>query len=167
MMVPMQPRQDPTLEDQDDLEPAEADSPALRDAAILLARTEADEAAAAAARAHYETESLPTLGVEDDVAQELRGDEALHARRSSAMLNRLDGAGTLPGYAGTLYLTSRRLIHIGQVTFAVPLTQIEEVSIVGERLLLTLSSGEGVSLDVAEPRLLRVMIGVARKTATR
>jgi hypothetical protein len=167
MMVPMQPRQDPTLEDQDDLEPAEADSPALRDAAILLARTEADEAAAAAARAHYETEGLPTLGVEDDVAQELRGDEALHARRSSAMLNRLDGAGTLPGYAGTLYLTSRRLIHIGQVTFAVPLTQIEEVSIVGERLLLTLSSGEGVSLDVAEPRLLRVMIGVARKTATR
>ena len=167
MMAPMQPRQDPTLEDQDDLEPAEADSPALRDAAILLARTEADEAAAAAARAQYETEGLPTLAVEDDLAQELRGDEVLHARRSSAMLNRLDGAGTLPGYAGTLYLTSRRLIHIGQVTFAVPLTQIEEVSIVGERLLLTLSSGEGVSLDVAEPRLLRVMIGMARKTATR
>jgi hypothetical protein len=167
MMAPMQPRQDPALEDQADLEPAEADSPALRDAAVLLARTEADEAAAAAARAHYETEGLPTLGVEDDLARELRGDEVLHARRSSAMLNRLDGAGTLPGYAGTLYLTSLRLIHIGQVTFAVPLTQIEEVSIVGERLLLTLSSGEGVSLDVAEPRLLRVMIGVARKTATR
>jgi len=84
-----------------------------------------------------------------------------------AGLNRLAGAGTLPGYAGTLYLTSRRLIHLGQVTFAVPLTQIEEVSIVGERLLLTLSSGEGVSFDVSEPRLLRVMIGVARKTATR
>ena len=167
MMAPMQPRQDPALDEPTDVEAAEADSPALRDAAILLARTEADEAAAAAARAHYETEGLPTLGVEDDLAQELRGDEVLHARRSSAMLNRLDGAGTLPGYAGTLYLTSRRLIHIGQVTFAVPLTQIEEVSIVGERLLLTLSSGEGVSLDVAEPRLLRVMIGMARKTATR
>jgi hypothetical protein len=167
MMAPMQQPLDPTLDHQADIEPAEADSPALRDAAVLLARTEADEAAAAAARAHYETDGLPTLGVEDDLAQELRGDEVLHARRSSAMLNRLDGAGTLPGYAGTLYLTSRRLIHIGQVTFAVPLTQIQEVSIVGERLLLTLSSGEGVSLDVAEPRLLRVMIGMARKTATR
>ena len=167
MMASMQPRQDPALDEPTEVEAAEADSPALRDAAILLARTEADEAAAAAARAHYETEGLPTLGVEDDLVQELRGDEAVHARRSSAMLNRLDGAGTLPGYAGTLYLTSRRLIHIGQVTFAVPLTQIEEVSIVGERLLLTLSSGEGVSLDVAEPRLLRVMIGMARKTATR
>lgn len=163
----MQQRQDPALDDQTDLEAAEPDSPALRDAAVLLARTEADEAAAASARAHYETEGLPTLEVEDDLAQELRGDEVLHAGRSNAMLNRLDGAGTLPGYAGTLYLTSRRLIHIGQVTFTVPLTQIEEVSIVGERLLLTLSSGEGVSLDVAEPRLLRVMIGVARKTATR
>ena len=163
----MQHRRDPALEDQANLEPAETDSPALRDAAILLARTEADEAAAAAARAHYETEGLPTLGVEDDLAQELRGDEVLHARRSSAMLNRDEGAGTLPGYAGTLYLTSRRLIHIGHVTFSVPLTQVDEVSIVGERLLLTLSSGEGVSLDVAEPRLLRVMIGIARKTATR
>ena len=167
MMASMQQPLDPAVDEPTDVEAAEADSPALRDAAILLARTEADEAAAAAARAHYETEGLPTLGVEDDLVQELRGDEVLHARRSSAMLNRMDGTGTLPGYAGTLYLTSRRLIHIGQVTFAVPLTQIEEVSNVGERLLLTLSSGEGVSLDVAEPRLLRVMIGMARKTATR
>jgi hypothetical protein len=167
MMEPMQQRQDPDLDELTNLEVAEPDSPALRDAAILLARTEADEEAAAIARAQYETEGLPTLPADDGLAQELRPDELLHARRSSAMLNRLDGAGTLPGYAGTLYLTSRRLIHIGQVTFAVPLTQVEEVSNVGERLLLTLSSGEGVSLDVAEPRLLRVMIGVARKTATR
>ena len=151
----------------DPTEVEEPESPALRDASILLARTEADEEAAAAARAQYETEGLPTLAVEEALSQELRGDEVLHARRSSAMLNREDGAGTLPGYAGTLYLTSRRLIHIGHVTFTVPLTQIDEVSIVGERLLLTLSSGEGVSLDVAEPRLLRVMIGIARKTATR
>jgi hypothetical protein len=167
MMEPMQQRQDPDLDELTNLEVADSDSPALRDAAILLARTEADEEAAAVARAQYETEGLPTLPADDGVAQELRADEVVHARRSSAMLNRLDGAGTLPGYAGTLYLTSRRLIHIGHVTFAVPLTQVEEVSIVGERLLLTLSSGEGVSLDVAEPRLLRVMIGVARKTATR
>jgi hypothetical protein len=163
----VQQRQDSDVDDLTDLDVAEPDSPALRDAAILLARTEADEEAAAAARAQYETEGLPTLPTEESLAPELRGDEVLHARRSSAMLNRLDGAGTLPGYAGTLYLTSRRLIHIGHVTFTVPLTQIEEVSIVGERLLLTLSSGEGVSLDVAEPRLLRVMIGMARKTATR
>lgn len=123
MMEPMPQRQDPALDDRADLEAAETDSPALGDAAILLARTEADEAAAAAARAHYETEGLPAL--EQSLALELRGDEVLHAQRSSAILNRLDGAGTLPGYAGTLYLTSRRLIHIGQVTFTVRLTQIE------------------------------------------
>jgi hypothetical protein len=163
----MQQPLDAELADPTDTEVAEPESPALRDASILLARTEADEGAAAAARAQYESEGLPRLAVEESLAQELRGDEVLHARRSSAMLNREDGAGTLPGYAGTLYLTSRRLIHIGHVTFTVPLTQIDEVSIVGERLLLTLSSGEGVSLDVAEPRLLRVMIGIARKTATR
>lgn len=163
----MQQPLDAELEDRTDTEVAEPENPALRDASILLARTEADEEAAAAARAQYESEGLPRLTVEESLAQELRGNEVLHARRSSAMLNRDEGAGTLPGYAGTLYLTSRRLIHIGHVTFTVPLTQIDEVSIVGERLLLTLSSGEGVSLDVAEPRLLRVMIGIARKTATR
>ncbi|MEP6681455.1 MAG: hypothetical protein ABJB65_08255 [Chloroflexota bacterium] len=139
--------------------------PALRDAAVLVERTEADEAAAAEARLRIEAEGLPTLAPDEAIAGELHDDEALYAQRSNAMLNRSDGAGTLPGYAGTLYLTSRRLIHIGHVTFSVSLAQIEELSVVGERLLLTLSNGEGVSLDVAEPRLLRVLIGMARKTA--
>ena len=94
-MASMQHRRDPALGDQARIEPAETDSPALRDAAILLARAEADEAAAAAARARYATEGLPALAIQDDVAQELRDDEVLHARRSSAMLNRLEGANTL------------------------------------------------------------------------
>lgn len=149
-----------------DTDDAEAE-PALRDASAVVARAEADETAAAEARLRIEAEGLPILAADDAIAGELRGDESLHARRSPAMLNRLDGAGTLPGYAGTLYLTSRRLIHIGHVTFSVSLGQIEELSVVGERLLLTLSSGEGVSLDLTEPRLLRVMIGMSRKTAIR
>ncbi len=164
---PMQQRDDAVLPagrtDTDD----EEVGPALRDAGAVVSRTEADEAAAAQARLRYEAEGLPTLAPDGAIAGELRGDELLHAQRSPAMLNRLDGAGTLPGYAGTLSLTSRRLIHIGHVTFSVSLAQIDELSVVGERLLVTLSSAEGVSLDVAGPRLLRVMIGMARKTATR
>jgi hypothetical protein len=165
----MQRRDDPERSDvaETTLDQGGAVGPALRDAGAVLARTEADELAAAAARLRYEAEGLPILAPDTTLTAELRRDEVLHAERSPAMLNRTDGAATLPGYAGTLYLTSQRLIHIGHVTFSVSLTQIEELSIAGERLLLTLSGGEGVSLDVSEPRVLRVMIGIARKTAIR
>jgi hypothetical protein len=165
----MQPRDDPERSDvaETTLDQGGAVGPALRDAGAVVARAEADERAAAAARLRFEAEGLPVLAPDPSLTTELRPDEVLHADRSSAMLNRMDGAATLPGYAGTLYLTSRRLIHIGHVTFSVSLAQIEELSIAGERLLLTLAGGEGVSLDVSEPRVLRVMIGIARKTAIR
>ena len=65
------------------------------------------------------------------------------------------------GYGGTLYLTSRRLLHLGQVTVNVRLTDIVETSIAGERLLVTLADGEGLVLDVDRPRQLRAEIAAA------
>jgi hypothetical protein len=95
------------------------------------------------------------------IAPELRDGERVHALREGALMNRLDG-GPLPGYAGRLYLTDRRLVHAGQALFSLALSTLDEASIVGERLLLTFASGEGVSFDVAQPRLLRAQIGIAR-----
>jgi hypothetical protein len=74
--------------------------------------------------------------------------------RRHAILRSPGGDGAL-GYGGTLYLTSRRLIHLGQVVMSVKLIDIEESSLAGERLLLTLRNGEGLTLDVDGPRLLR------------
>lgn len=54
-----------------------------------------------------------------------------------------------------MYLTSRRIIHLGQVIVTVQLTDIVETSLAGERLLLTLRDGEGFTLDLDRPRLLR------------
>ena len=63
-----------------------------------------------------------------------------------------------------MYLTSRRIIHLGQVIVTVQLTDIGEASIAGERLLLTLRNGEGFTLDLDRPRLLRAeMAAVARE----
>ena len=61
----------------------------------------------------------------------------------------------------TLYLTSRRLVHLGQVVLSVNLIDIEESSLAGERLLLTLRNGEGLTLDVDRPRLLRAEMAAA------
>jgi hypothetical protein len=140
----------------------EPGGPALRDAAAVFQRIAADEAAASAARLAYASEGLPRLEADPVIAAELRNDETVHAMREGALMNRLDG-NALPGYAGKLYLTSARLVHIGQAVFSLTLPSLDEISIVGERLLLTLASGEGVSFDVAQPRLLRVQIGTARK----
>jgi hypothetical protein len=137
----------------------ERGGPGIRDAHAILSTAEADEAAAAAARASGD--SLPFLDPDPVIGPELRDGERIHALREGVLMNRLDG-GPLPGYAGRLYLTDRRLVHAGQAFYSLALSTLDEVSIVGERLLLTLTGGEGVSFDVAQPHLLRAQIGIAR-----
>ena len=46
-------------------------------------------------------------------------------------------------------------MHLGQVFVTVQLTDIVESSLAGERLLLSLRDGEGLSLDIDRPRVLR------------
>lgn len=139
-----------------------ADDPALRDAANVVARAEADEVAAADARRRIAANGLPQVVPDEAISDELRPGEQVHAVRTGAILNAPDPDHPLPGLGGALYLTSSRLIHRGQVIVSVPLEEIEELSLAGERLLLTLGTAEGLSLDVAGPRLLRVEIGAAR-----
>jgi len=69
------------------------------------------------------------------------------------------------GYGGTLYLTSRRLVHIGQVTVNVQLRDIIETAVAGERLLVTLRDAEGLTLEVDRPRVLRTEIAAAMRAA--
>jgi hypothetical protein len=67
---------------------------------------------------------------------------------------------------GTLYLTSRRLIHAGEQVSEVPLATIEEMALALERLLLIrLNDGLDLALEVAHPRLLRVQIAAAKAAA--
>jgi hypothetical protein len=54
-------------------------------------------------------------------------------------------------------------VHIGQVTVNVQLADIAETSLAGERLLITLRGGDGLTLDVDKPRLLRTEIAAAMR----
>ena len=45
------------------------------------------------------------------------------------------------------------------------LSEIDDVVLSGERLLLVLRGGQGVSIDAPQPRLLRVEIAAARAAA--
>lgn len=138
------------------------EGPALRDATRAAERAALDEAAADAARERYRHQPLPALTPREHLVPLLSEDEQVHALRASAILLG-PGDDNALGYGGTLYLTSRRLIHLGQVIVTVQLGDIAETSLAGERLLLTLRSGEGLRLDIDQPRLFRTELAAAAR----
>lgn len=133
----------------------------LADAEALVARAEADETAAHDARQRFRDDPMAPVAPNEAIAPHLVPGEELFAIRSSAIINGPGVAAPLTGYGGTLYLTSQRIVHLGQVTLSLRLEDIEELSLAGERLLLTLRGGDGIAVDVAGPRLLRAQIAAA------
>lgn len=139
------------------------DGPALRDAADTAARIAEDEQAAAAAREQFRVAPVPTIGADAELLPHLAPGELVHDLRKRAIL-KAPGDDRSLGYGGTLYLTSHRLVHLGQVVMSVQLTDVIETSLAGERLLLSLRDGEGLSIEVDRPRLLRAeMAEVGRR----
>jgi len=143
--------QDPSIELVDE---ATEEGPALRDAAIVADRAAADDAAASDARDRFLVAPVPLIEPDEAISHHLLAGEQVHSLRRRAIL-RAPGDDRALGYGGTLYLTSRRLVHLGQVIVTVQLTDIVEISIAGDRLLLSLRDGEGLALDLDRPRLLR------------
>lgn len=138
------------------------EGPALRDAAAAAARAAADEAAAAELRDRLRHGELSTLEPDDTIRPHLLEGELVHGLRRSAIL-RAPGDDRALGYGGTLYLTSRRLVHLGQVIVTVQLNDIVETSLAGERLLLSLHDGEGFTVDLDQPRVFRTEIAAAMR----
>lgn len=138
------------------------EGPALRDATLVAERAAQDEADADAARERLRDAPMPVIPADERLAPHLSPGEGVHSERRSAILSVPGGDRTL-GYGGTLYLTSRRLVHMGQVMVTVQLTDIVETSLAGERLLLALRNGEGMAFDLDRPRLLRAEIAAAMR----
>jgi hypothetical protein len=159
-MQPAERDQDPT----DTLVESTEEGPALRDARASAERAERDEAEAADARERLRASPFPTIAPDEPIASHLGPGEGLHSAHRSAILS-VPGGDRALGYGGTLYLTSRRLIHLGQVVMTVQLTDIVETSLAGERLLLALRNGDGMAFDVDRPRLLRAEIAAAMRGA--
>ena len=140
------------------------EGPALRDAADTVSRIEADEAAALEVRDRLRAAPLPLLAPDELIGPQLSPGEMVHDLRASAIL-RAPGDDRALGYGGTLYLTSHRLVHIGQVTVNVQLRDIVETAVAGERLLITLRDAEGLTLEVDGPRLFRTELASAMRAA--
>jgi hypothetical protein len=145
--------------------PIAPDAAALRDAALIAQRVSADEQAADAERARLTDGELPDLRGQLDGTLPLADGELVHAIRHSAILEE-DEAATPTG--GSLYLTSRRLLHVGESTREIRLDAIAESAVSLERLLLLdLTDGSDLAIEVDQPRLLRVQLAAARANARR
>jgi hypothetical protein len=147
-----------------EVHPTPLRSPATDDAVEVLRRIDSDEQAARDARDRFRDAGITPL---DEVPPTnrpvLAADEPVYAYRLGAVLNA--GRRDVPGYSGLLLLTGTRLVLDGQVTVTIPMADITETALGGERLLLSLRNGEGLTLDVGQPRLLRAEIAAVREMA--
>ena len=135
--------------------------PAVSDAQAVLNRVERDEIAARAARDRLRDGPMVPIEADATISPLLHPGEVVLSQRSAVLLNPPSGDPSIAGYGGALYLTSERLIHSGRLLVSIGLDQVREVSLAGERLLLTLDGGDGMSLEAEQPRLLRVEISAA------
>ena len=140
------------------------EGPALRDATAAAERAAADEADALRAREEFRDRPIEPIDADEAIRAHLLENELVYALRTRAILRAPGGDSSL-GYGGTLYLTSQRLVHLGQVVMAVQLSDIVESSLAGDRLLVTLRESEGISLEVDRPRLLRALLAQAARGA--
>jgi hypothetical protein len=140
------------------------ESTLTRDGMTEASGEERDERAAAVARDRYRTSGLAPLCADADLAALLAPGERVFAvhPRVTALRTAGTGSAAASSAAGTLLLTSGRIIVAGAGVVEIDLEDIEEAVISGDRLLLVLGRGVGLSLALGQPRLLRVQVAAAR-----
>jgi 6-phosphofructokinase len=134
--------------------------------AASSAPTAADETSADEARRRLHEQGIVAIEPDDRIGPLLEPDELVLAVRRSASLERRQRCrDDAPGLSGDLYVTTRRLVHIGRASVAYRLDEILEADVGASHLLLVVAESRGVTIQVADPRLLRVEIAAARSAA--
>lgn len=121
-----------------------------------------DEALARAARARYRKDGIIRIEPDGGMRSALGADEGLLAVRQTASIERLAEGGGAP-MSGRLAITTQRLMLVdAQPLTLASLDELDDITLVRDRLLVTLTSGTGFTINVLHPRLLRVELAEAR-----
>lgn len=133
---------------------------------VALGDPSADEEAARLARERYREAGIPLLEADELVGPYLGDGERVLGRRERAVLTRVDEGGqSAQREEGALYVTSRRLLHIGERVTSIDLDDVVELAMAEDRILVTLAEARGLMLDVGDPRQFRVLIAAAKSAA--
>jgi len=125
----------------------------------------ADEAAADEARRRLREQGIVPIEPDDRIGVMLAPEELVLAVRRSVSLERREGwREPGGGLRGDLYVTTRRLVHLGRVRVEYALGDIQE-AVVAESALRLVIGERGVEIAVRDPRLLRVQISAVREAA--
>lgn len=122
-----------------------------------------DEEEALRSRERYRTSGIPSLAPDVRIGPHLGPDELVLGTRSDASVRRVDEDMRLVVRdEGPIYVTDRRLIHLGERVDSIPLLEIDELTMTDDLILVTLAGARGITLEVAEPNQLRVLIAAAK-----
>ena len=126
----------------------------------------ADEASAGEARRRLREQGIVPIEPDDRIGVMLAPEELVVAVRRSVSLERRKGwREPGGGLGGDLYVTTRRLVHLGRVPIEYPLGEIREAVVAEGALRLVVSASHGVEIAVHDPCLLRVEIAAVREAA--
>jgi hypothetical protein len=126
----------------------------------------ADEASADVARRRLRRQGFVAVEPDERIAVMLApGEQIVAVRRAVGIERRKDTKDPDQGLRGDLYVTTSRLVCLGQVVVKVPLVEIREAVVAPGALRLDVGDGRGIEVRIADPSLLRVEIASVREAA--
>ncbi len=93
------------------------------------------------------------------------GEHVVTVRRAISIERRKEVRNPELAIPGDLYVTSNRLVYLGQVPFDVPLVEVSDAVVAAGALRLVVGDGRGLEVRTADPAVLRVEISAAREAA--
>ena len=140
----------------------DAPQPAVRDARAIADRIAADEAAADEERDRLRDRPSAHLEPDPEVVALLETGESLIASARALLRDDPPGGEATWGVVRAL-LTTRRVLFLGPIeVLDLRLRNIDEVAVVGERLLVIAhAGGRETRLDIDHPRVFRVRLAHA------
>ena len=126
----------------------------------------ADEASADDARRRLRAQGIVAVEPDARIGVMLTpGERVVAVRRAVCIERRKDVRDPELALRGDLYVTTTRLVCLGQVPVDVPLVEIREAVVAAGALRLVVGGGRGLEIRTCDPGALRVEIAAVREAA--
>jgi hypothetical protein len=125
-----------------------------------------DHASADEARRRLRAQGIVAIEPDERIGVMLApGERVVAVRHAVSVERRKDVRDPELALRGDLYVTTTRIVCLGQNSFDVPLAEVREAVVAGDALRLIIGDGRGLEVRTDDPALLRVEISAVREAA--